>query len=284
MPDTTATLKFLAKSKRYDTEKPYVIVSAASGPEIRDADKTNTESESRDGILLKDVRGREKEFKLEDQGFQVLKHASEFPRLDTIEQCDGYQKETTKLLKNIFGATCKRRVVEYEKGATWNYHDPRETDGPAVMAHVDHTLQSGITVVDMYLSADEKTEYLNGDYRIRLLNIWRPMVPVIKHQPLALCDVRTTRPGQFVACDRILCERLGEVYLMQYHEAQEWYWLENQTPQEPFMFLTWDSESNGQARYCPHLSFKNEYAGANAPPRESVETRSIVITRRGTND
>lgn len=99
---------------------------------------------------------------------------------------------------------------------------------------------------------------------------------------------------------------------MQYHEAQEWYWLENQTPQEPFMFLTWDSESNGQARCkstlprslqmravldklswkltnratwpdCPHLSFKNEYAGANAPPRESVETRSIVITRRGAN-
>lgn len=30
---------------------------------------------------------------------------------------------------------------------------------------------------------------------------------------------------------------------------------------------------------CPHVSFKNPLAGAEVPPRESVETRSVVITR-----
>ena len=30
---------------------------------------------------------------------------------------------------------------------------------------------------------------------------------------------------------------------------------------------------------CPHISFVNSRAGDGAPPRESVETRSVVITR-----
>jgi hypothetical protein len=30
---------------------------------------------------------------------------------------------------------------------------------------------------------------------------------------------------------------------------------------------------------CPHVSFKNPLSGADVPPRESVETRSVVITR-----
>ena len=30
---------------------------------------------------------------------------------------------------------------------------------------------------------------------------------------------------------------------------------------------------------CPHVSFKNPLPGTEVPPRESVETRSVVITR-----
>lgn len=74
------------------------------------------------------------------------------------------------------------------------------------------------------------------------------MVAVVAHQPLALCDIRSILPDSLVACDRILCDLLGEVYLLQHHPDQEWYWLESQTPDKPFLFLTWDSASVGEAR------------------------------------
>jgi hypothetical protein len=122
---------------------------------------------------------------------------------------------------------------------------------------------------------------------------WRPMLPVIEDQPLALRDPRTTAPDDLV--DRLVINKLGEVYLMKYRPKQQWYCLISQKDSEPFLFLTWDSKSGGQPRCkCPHLHIRLEEeimyvvcphtsfsvpVGPDIPPRESVETHSIVISR-----
>ncbi|KAM5385453.1 hypothetical protein ACJZ2D_001094 [Fusarium nematophilum] len=271
MPPITASLSFLAKLPLYAAEKPYTIIPPAERDDISDGDRSNVEVEAHDEIEITDIRDRLSEVKLETHGIE----------------CKGYQRETAELLEKYFGADRvvtwdlrKRNVIKYEKGTQWDYNDQRHTDGPAIMAHVDFTFDSGLTVINAYLNAQEKEKYLNGEYRIRLVNTWRPMVPVIEHQPLAFIDPGSVHPEQLVACDRIMCDQLGEVYLLEFHEDNKWYWLEHQTPSEPYLIVSWDSESDAKARYCPHLSFTNSRAPAGAPPRESVETRSIVITRK----
>lgn len=84
------------------------------------------------------------------------------------------------------------------------------------------------------------------------------MVEVVEHQPLTLCGPSTVHPEQLVACDRILCDQLGEVYLLQYDEANKWYWLEHQTSSEPYLFVSWDSESDVQAR-CKPIKTPNQH-------------------------
>jgi len=74
------------------------------------------------------------------------------------------------------------------------------------------------------------------------------MVPVVEHQPLAFCDPRSVLPEQLVACDRVMCDQLGEVYLLSYHPENKWYWLSKQTPSEPYLLVSWDSDSCGEAR------------------------------------
>lgn len=100
-----------------------------------------------------------------------------------------------------------------------------------------------------------------------------------------------------MAGDRVYPNRVGEVYHLQYDGDQRWYWLSDQNPDEPFVMLMYDTASGTQARcksthglqvpfklglfsktYCPHVSFHNPLASPMAPARESVETRSIVIT------
>ncbi|CAM1505657.1 Fc.00g112940.m01.CDS01 [Cosmosporella sp. VM-42] len=277
MPDTTASLAFLAKLPTYDTEKPYTIIPSADRLDVKDADRTNVEIETHDGIKLTDIRDWKADVNLDTHGFQVLSHVTKYPRLDKLSQCKGYKKETADFLEKHFGAdrvitwdlrpTQKRHVIKYQKGGNWDYTDLRETEGPAVMAHsgenmqyvnnrenwpftsaADFTFESGLMIIGAYLTGEEKAKYLNGKYRIRLVNTWRAMVPVVERQPLALCDPRSVLPEQMISCDRILCDTLGEVYLLQHHPENKWYWLEHQTSSEPYLILTWDSEAGGHAR------------------------------------
>lgn len=57
------------------------------------------------------------------------------------------------------------------------------------------------------------------------------------------------------------------------------FWLEKQKSSEPFVFVMYDTKRGAHGRFCPHVSFVNPNAPKNATPRESIETRSIVITR-----
>jgi hypothetical protein len=73
------------------------------------------------------------------------------------------------------------------------------------------------------------------------------------------------------------------------------YWLEKQKDTEPFIFLMYDTFASGRkarcelyhsfcihmtliSTVCPHVSFANPQAPADADLRASVETRSIVVT------
>lgn len=82
--------------------------------------------------------------------------------------------------------------------------------------------------------------------------MWRPTIPVISNHPLGFCDARTVIPEQLVACDRILRNRRGELYLMQHRADNKWYWLEHQKSSEPILILTWDSgvDVEAQCKSC----------------------------------
>jgi len=51
---------------------------------------------------------------------------------------------------------------------------------------------------------------------------WRPLNAVLEDNPLALCDSRTVLTDDLVAADRILPDRVGEVYYLHYNPNQEW--------------------------------------------------------------
>jgi hypothetical protein len=121
---------------------------------------------------------------------------------------------------------------------------------------------------------------------------------VVEDRPLALCDSRTVLPSDLLPADRVMPIGSGEVYYLTYNPQHKWFWLENQTSSEPFLFVMYDTRAGSHARcsylsdinydnksrtnksiVCPHVSFDNPRAPTGAPTRESMETRSIVITK-----
>ena len=49
------------------------------------------------------------------------------------------------------------------------------------------------------------------------------------------------------------------------------------TPEEVLLIKGWDSRDDGRARYTPHGAFNVPETRDDAPPRESIEVRSLVI-------
>jgi hypothetical protein len=48
--------------------------------------------------------------------------------------------------------------------------------------------------------------------------------------------------------DRIIPDRVGEVYYLTYNPKHKWYWLEKQTSSEPFAFVMYDTQAGSHAR------------------------------------
>ena len=97
------------------------------------------------------------------------------------------------------------------------------------------------------------------------------------NSPLACCDAATIAAGDLVASERQARERTGELELVTWNCAHKWYYYPNMRPDEALLIKTFDSSRDGRARRAIHTSFSNPLAPADAPPRESIESRLLVF-------
>jgi hypothetical protein len=95
--------------------------------------------------------------------------------------------------------------------------------------------------------------------------------------PLAVCDARSFPMHDWVACELIYPTRTGEIYLGKYADSHRWYYYPAMAPDELLVFKTYDSRLDSPARMTPHCAFDDPTAPADAPLRQSIEARCLVI-------
>ena len=105
MPDVqAASIDFLANIDLYTHEKPYVAL-VSPGVQISDDELNNLQWETHDDITIKDVRGSEDGFLLDECGSQLIKHTANNLEFSTREQINDYKQETQALLKGLLSAS-----------------------------------------------------------------------------------------------------------------------------------------------------------------------------------
>ena len=109
------------------------------------------------------------------------------------------------------------------------------------------------------------------------VNVWRPITGPVRRSPLALADAETVKAGDLIATDQIFPDRVGEIYNLAYDPDQQWYWAPEMAPDEVLLIKGWDSLDDGRARFTPHSAFSPPQVRDDAPPRESIEIRTLVI-------
>jgi hypothetical protein len=170
----------------------------------------------------------------------------------------------------IFDHTVRKRV---EGAADVRGAGPRQ---PATRVHVDQTDKSGANRVREHLP-DEAEELLKG--RVQVINVWRPIRGPLRDTPLAMADGQTVEPGDLVASDLIYPNRSGETYSVKYNPNHRWYYIPEMRTEEALLLKCYDSTTDGRTRFVPHTAFTDPTTPADAPPRESIELRTLVFHR-----
>jgi hypothetical protein len=183
--------------------------------------------------------------------------------------------ETAQLVKDMTGAS---RVVVFDH--TLRRRAPGTADRttgaprqPATRAHVDQTIASGPQRVRDVMG-DQAEALLAG--RAAIINVWRPIHHAARDWPLAVADAGSVAPRDLVGSDLIFPHRKGEIYLLRHDPAQRWLYIPDLAPDEALLIKCWDSDP-GVARFAPHTAFEDPTTPPDAPPRESIEFRTIAF-------
>jgi hypothetical protein len=214
---------------------------------------------------------------LDREGFALVRHPTSVEDFSDDNQVrnvyypavESFLRATLKADRVfIFDHTVRRRV---EGSQDIRGGGPRQ---PATRVHVDQTDLSGRNRVREHLP-DEADELLKG--RVQVINLWRPIRGPLLDSPLAMCDAQTVAPGDLIASDLIYPGRNGETYSVKFNPAHRWIYFPVMTTQEALLLKCYDSAIEGNARFAPHTAFVDPRTPEDAPPRESIEVRTLVF-------
>jgi hypothetical protein len=221
----------------------------------------------------RDVAGQ---LSLDVQGVAMARHRSAVRDFwDEAQTLALGHPETAQLVKDVTGAS---RVVVYDH--TLRRRAPGTVDRaagaprqPATRAHVDQTIASGPQRVREVMG-DQAEALLAG--RAAIINVWRPIHHTARDWPLAVADARSVAPRDLIGSDLIFPHRKGEIYLLRHDPAQRWLYVPDLAVDEALLIKCWDSDP-GVARFAPHTAFEDPTTPPDAPPRESIEFRTIAF-------
>lgn len=210
---------------------------------------------------------------LDREGFVLRRHATAVDDFyDDAELTAVYDHEIERLLKAETGAS---RVLIFDR--TRRTDGPvRDGDrGPARYVHNDYTELSGAERARTLL-AQRGLEHL-ADRRVAQVNVWRPIVGPVRRSPLAFVDAWTVRRHDLIATDMVYPDRTGEIYHLAHRPDQRWVYFPRMARDEVVLIKGYDSADDGRARFTPHVAAEDPATPTDAPARESIEVRTLLL-------
>lgn len=230
---------------------------------------------------IHDIRGRETDFSLDRDAFQVIQDvpvSAEPSFTDDDSITKNYYPEIEKLLlDNVPGA---HKVFIFDH--TIRRSNPGANRGPVNRVHIDQTAKSVEQRVRRYFGeSGEADALLKGRYR--LINVWRPLNKgPVESNPLSFASTSTVEDGDVVPVEhRYSNGYTGETAAIRYNPAQKWYYLSGMTGNERLLLECFDSESlkpgSSIGGRAPHSAFADPRTRVDAEGRESIEVRTLVF-------
>jgi len=235
-------------------------------------------------VSIHDARPIADRLRLDEHGFELRRRPTEFT--DFYREAavrEGYYPEVERLLQTLTRALA---VIAFDHNVRSAARAARGEVGvrvPVDQVHNDYTEQSGPQRSREILE-DKGRSDLAGR-RVAFVNLWRPIVGPILDNPLAVCDARSVAREDLIATDihhfgeddLAVPRHRGQIYSVRYNPAHRWFYASNMQPDEFLLLKCYDSRADGRARFMPHTGFRHPVRPSDFVPRESIETRTLVV-------
>jgi len=228
-------------------------------------------------VTIHDARARDG-LSLDTSGFELISHRSALFDWLAFQDAERVKSvvypEVEAALKARTGAD---KVLIFDH----TLRDSRAQPGKAALrepvrrVHDDQTFDSAPGRVVKHLSTEEAAWRLGR--RFAIVNFWRPIGGPVLQTPLAVCDARTIDAGDLLPSDLVYPDWTGETYAFAFNERHRWYWHPRQTPSEAVLLKIFDSATDGRARLTAHTAIDDPTTPIDAPPRRSIELRSLIF-------
>lgn len=234
----------------------------------------NGQFETRE-VAIRNGRPDAARFSLEQDGFEFLRQATavrDFFDPDEVENV--YYPEAEALIKRVTGAG---RVILFDRtlrSGDETEQESRQLREPVLAVHNDYTERSAPQRVRDLLP-DEAEELLQ--HRFQIVQAWRPIDVPARRSPLALCNAGSIRDEDLLLTELHYEHRVGEIYHLAHNPDHQWVYFPDMQPDEVLVFKVYDSDRQARARFTAHGAFEDPAAPADAPPRKSIEVRSLVF-------
>ena len=204
--------------------------------------------------------------RLDVEGFALVKHRSAVS--DFWDDAEAQDLGRTEAAEIVARATGSDWVFVFDH--TQRRRAPEAPRQPSTRVHIDYTPRSARRRVEELLGL----RFARGDYAF--INVWRPIRHAAQDWPLALADARTVAQEDLAATDICFPDRRGEIYHVRHNPAQRWYAAPNMGLDEALLIKCADTRK-GLAQGAPHTAFADPRTPPGAPPRESIEFRTIAF-------
>ena len=216
-------------------------------------------------------------FSTDREGFELKPFANDFDKFDDDTAVrERFYTQVVEFVKQHTGA---KRVEVFDhtvrKRLPADLKQQTTVQRPAVLlVHSDYTVASGPQRVRDLLP-DEADHLLQG--RVAFYNVWKPIYRRVEELPLAVCDATTHAPEDMLRMELKYRERTGEIYVMRHSGAHHWVYFPHMEPTQALLLKTYDSETDGRARFMGHTAFEDPSTPPNALKRESIEVRTMAF-------
>jgi len=225
---------------------------------------------------IRDARGLE--MTLDGAGFTVCAHRSRVADFTDRAAVDAiHRPEIVEILSALSGA----ELVLVNSPGVLRFSERSAKSGtldnsrPARFAHVDISDATAAAFAHRAAPAVRRVS------RFAHYNVWRVISNPPQDVPLAVCDARSVTPADLIAADAVFNapnqpQWSFEGLVVAHNPGHRWHWYSDMTRDEVLVFKTNDSDLE-RAHCVPHVAFDNPAAGAQAPPRASIEMRGIAF-------
>jgi len=242
----------------------------------RESRRANT---SRREVTIHNARLRDEfgDLDLDECGFVLVKHVTGVTDFRDKEVVLGdYFAEMRALILDLTGAHDAFSFPFYQVRSKEPEHF---FDAYSLYMHCDFSPDTWLKFAQSIVKDSGRgKEYPPEEWDFAFYNLWRPVGGTVQQNPLVLIDASTVERDDIINYQAVKNGR-GQAALPLFNDRQRYYYVPRMQTDEVLIFKQLDSRTD-KSLVCPHTSFVDPTAPADAVARESIDVRFMCVYPR----